>query len=102
MGAIVCYNLDSQWENVKLFDLIYYVYLKKFELFWAWLLKKRDNVYNEVHYGVLQCVVVYSKLKSSKAVYKLVALQPLKARSVRSPAGSLWDWKPKPYLKSLL
>ena len=33
--------LDSQWENFKLFGLIYYAYPKKFELFWAWLLKKR-------------------------------------------------------------
>ena len=33
--------LDSQWENFKLFGLIYSVYPKKFELFWAWLLKKR-------------------------------------------------------------
>ena len=35
------FGLDSQWENFKLFGLIYYVYPKKFELFWAWLLKKR-------------------------------------------------------------
>ena len=34
-------NLDDQWENFKLFGLIYWVYPKKFELFWAWLLKKR-------------------------------------------------------------
>ena len=33
--------LDSQWENFKLFGLISYVYPKKFDLFWAWLLKKR-------------------------------------------------------------
>ena len=37
-------TLDSQWENFKLFGLIYYAYPKKFELFWAWLLKKRATV----------------------------------------------------------
>ena len=28
-------------DSLKLSGLIYYAYPKKFELFWAWLLKKR-------------------------------------------------------------
>ena len=34
-------TLDSQWGNFKLFGLIYLVYLTKFKLFWALLLKER-------------------------------------------------------------
>ena len=44
-------DLDSQWENFRLFGLIYEVYPKKFELFRAWLLKKREEERqeNQVH-----------------------------------------------------
>ena len=36
----VLFFLDRQWENFKLFGLIFWVYPEKFQLFWAWLLKK--------------------------------------------------------------
>ena len=36
-------SLDSERGNFKLFGLIYWLYLVKFELFAARLLKKRDN-----------------------------------------------------------
>ena len=34
-------NLDIRWENFKLSGLIYEVHPRRFEFFWAWLLKKR-------------------------------------------------------------
>ena len=37
-------NLDSERGNFKLFGLIYWLYLRKFELFGARLLKKRVNM----------------------------------------------------------
>ena len=39
-----CYNLDSERVNFKLFSLVYWLYLLKFELFGARLLKKRDSL----------------------------------------------------------
>ena len=41
MARVVVMLLDRQWESFKLSGLIYEVYPKKFELCWAWLLKKR-------------------------------------------------------------
>ena len=35
-------SLIANGRTFNFFGLIYYVYPKKFELFWAWLLKKRD------------------------------------------------------------
>ena len=34
--------LLSQWENFKLLDLPYLVFILKFEPFWPWLLEKRE------------------------------------------------------------
>ena len=39
-------NLLSQSENFKLFGFIYLVFLKRFELFSAWLLEKRASELN--------------------------------------------------------
>ena len=36
-------NVDSEWGNFELFGRIYWLYLRKFELFGARLLKKRGN-----------------------------------------------------------
>ena len=44
-------SLDSERGNFKLFGLIYWLYLLKFELFAARLLKKRDNYLYYVFFG---------------------------------------------------
>ena len=61
--------LDSPWENFKLFGLIYDIYPKKFELFWAWLLKKRG-----VH-GIV--IISEAWVSSARGPPEILKLRPV-------------------------
>ena len=70
--------LDGERGNFKLFGLIYWLYLRKFELFGARLLKKRDVCEAFTRVGALsQWFWVYVKMFSG---FLQADLRPLKGR----------------------
>ena len=51
--------------ELKLFGLIYEVYPKKFELFWAWLLKKPGMVSKVASTGIVKCLKLFANVTAT-------------------------------------